>query len=342
MDEPVSSQGTSLKEEAEGSVARLTQTDVTEEHALWTAFAEAATVEAFCRSWLALQCRMIEGVRAGVVLLGPADRGPFQPVAIWPDDLGHLQHLTNTAEHTLRERRGCVLPSEPMDGGILNGRYEIGYPVEVRGALHGAVVLEVTTHSDVEPQEMMEQLRWGVAWLELMFARETVAAEQATRVRIQAALDLVATSVGHDRFYASAMALVNTLATSLLCDRVSLGFVKRGHTQVTAVSNSAEFKQQTNVIRGLADAMDEAVDQRETIVFPPPAEGAGVVMQAHAAFAKEPWEWSVAVRAVGSGRAGCRCPLAGTASGTTVRRQERRPMPVGGGAGRPSAGDPSS
>ena len=287
MNEQVSGQRASLKVEANAFASTRTQADVTQDHRIWTAFAEAATVEVFCRNWLALQCRMIEGARAGVVLLGPADRGPFSPVAIWPEGLQHLTQLTHTAERTLRERRGGVLPSEPMDGGILNGRYEIGYPVEVRGALHGAVVLEVTTHSDVEPQGMMERLRWGVAWLELMFAREAVVAERATRERIQSALDLVATSVGHERFYASALALVNTLATNLSCDRVSLGFVKRGSTQVTAVSHSAEFKAQTNVIRGLADAMDEAVDQRETIVYPSSAEGASVVMQAHTAFAKE-------------------------------------------------------
>ena len=45
----------------------------------WTTFAEAATVEAFCQSWLVLQCGMIGGVRAGLVLLGPPGRGPFRP-----------------------------------------------------------------------------------------------------------------------------------------------------------------------------------------------------------------------------------------------------------------------
>lgn len=50
--------------------------DVTQEHELWTTFAEASTAAAFCQSWLALQCRMIDGVRAGMVLLGPPGRGP--------------------------------------------------------------------------------------------------------------------------------------------------------------------------------------------------------------------------------------------------------------------------
>jgi multidrug resistance efflux pump len=287
MDEQVSTQRARLEDEAEALVSAVAETDVTQEHSLWASFAEAATVEAFCRSWLALQCRMMGGVRAGMVLLGPADRGPFRPVAAWPEGRRNLKHLTKTAERTLAERRGLVSRGEPAEGEPQDGHYEIGYPIEVRGALHGAAVLEITPKSEAKLQGMMRQLHWGAAWLELLFSREAVAAEKETRERIQAALDLVATSVGHDRFYASAMALVTALATNLSCDRVSLGFVKRGRARVVAVSHSAEFKEQTNVIRGLGEAMDEAIDQRELIVYPPPAEGAAAVMQAHSAFAKE-------------------------------------------------------
>lgn len=280
-------QRTIVQEEAAARTATLAQTDATQDSSLWTTFAEASTIEAFCRSWLALQCRMISGVQAGVVLIGPADRGPFRPVASWPEGLSNFKHLTKTAERTLAERRGLVVCGELAQGGKQSGPSEIGYPIEVRGVLHGAAVLEVAPKSGVELQGLMRQLHWGAAWLELLFSREAVATEQATRKRIQAALDLVATSIGHERFYASAMALVNALATNLSCDRVSLGFVKRGHAHVTAVSHSAEFNEQTNVIRGLGEAMDEAIDQREAIVYPPPAEGAAVVIQAHTAFAKE-------------------------------------------------------
>ena len=110
MDEQVSSQRARVQSVAEEALgATITPPDVTQEHLLWTSFAEASTVEAFCQSWLALQCRMIDGVRAGMVLLGPADRGPFRPVATWPEGRHNLKHLTKTAERTLADRRGLVL-----------------------------------------------------------------------------------------------------------------------------------------------------------------------------------------------------------------------------------------
>lgn len=287
MEKPVGVQWTSLREEAAALGAAPVRADVTDEQALWTSFAEATTVEAYCRSWLALQCRTMSGVRAGIVLLGPADHGPFRPVATWPEGLRHFQHLTKTAERTLAERRGFVSHEEFAESETQNCQSQIGYPVKVGSSLHGVVVLDVVPGSGVELQGLMRQLHWGSAWLELLFAREAVVAEKAGRERIQAAMNLVAASVGHDRFYAAALALVTALATSLSCDRVSIGFMKRGRTSVTAVSHSAEFKKQANVIRGLAEAMDEAIDQRESITYPPSAEAASVVMRAHVAFAKE-------------------------------------------------------
>ena len=278
-----------LRRETESLAATVAQTKGEHDSGLWARFTQAATVEAFCASWLELQCRMIGPVEAGIVLLGPADRGPFRPVATWPAKGHFLTHLSKTAERTLKERRGLVTRggNEPVTTGSGVGRYEIGYPIEARGALHGAAVLEVVSSSDANLQAMMRQLQWGAAWLELLFSREAVTAEQETRERIQAALDLVATFVGPERFYGSAMALVTALATKLQCDRVSLGFVTRGRTRVFAVSHSAEFKQHTNLIRSISEAMDEAVDQRETIVYPNGSAGSVAVSRAHVELARQ-------------------------------------------------------
>ena len=83
------------------------------------------------------------------------------------------------------------------------------------------------------------------------------------------------------------MAVVNALATKLHCERVSVGFVHHGHARVAAVSHSAEFKKRSNVNQGIADAMDEAIDQRETIVYPPTEDEASAVVLAHEQFSKE-------------------------------------------------------
>ena len=262
------------------------QDDVIQKQRLWTTFSKASTAETFCQSWLALQCRIIGNVTRGMVFLGSPNRGPYRPVATWPKGRSSSNDLTKTAQRVLEERRGVVLRSEPLEGQTHNGHYEIGYPIKVSDALYGTSVLEVTQQSPGALHEIMRQLQWGTAWLESWCLRDGLAVEKDMRGRVQAALDLVATSVDHKDFYTSAMSVVNALATKLSCDRVSVGFVKRGRARVMALSHSAEFKEETNLIQGIAEAMDETIDQREVIVYPPPAEGTSVVIQAHAQFAK--------------------------------------------------------
>jgi RND family efflux transporter MFP subunit len=83
------------------------------------------------------------------------------------------------------------------------------------------------------------------------------------------------------------MAFATALATKLQCERVSIGFVDRGRIRVFAMSHSAEFKEQTNLIRSISEAMDEAVDQRDTIVYPNASPGSVRVSRAHAELARQ-------------------------------------------------------
>ena len=275
--------------EAAAQIMAESVPSVEEDHRLWATFAEAATVEAFCQSWLALQCGMIGGVKAGLVLLGPPDRGPYRPVATWPFGRRNLKHLTKTAERTLAERRGLVVKSESDTANTESPGdcYEVSYPIEVRGVLHGATVLEIPSRSDDKIKGAMRRLHWGAAWLELLFSRESVALEISARERIQSAMELISSTLGHERCYGAAMAFATALATKLECERVSIGFVDRGRMRVFAMSHSAEFKQQTNLVRSISEAMDEAVDQRETIVYPKGSPGSIVVSRAHGELAKQ-------------------------------------------------------
>ena len=100
-------------------------------------------------------------------------------------------------------------------------------------------------------------------------------------------LDLAATTVSSERFSGAAMAFVTSLATRLECDRVSLGFVRRGRVHVRAVSHSAQFGKQTNLIRAIGSAMDEALDQQGTIVYPALLDGPVQVTRAHAELARQ-------------------------------------------------------
>lgn len=250
----------------------------------WRQFVEATTPKAFCQSWLPLQCRMLKGVRCGMVLLGNPDQGPFSPVAVWPDAKLSMNHLTGAAERALRERRGLLIAGEEVNAPE---NVHVAYPIEVSGKLHGVVVLEVEEHPKQELQSILRMLHWGAAWLEVMIRRAEAAKASELTERLEKVLDLVASAVEHEGFQAGAMALVTRMATTLECDRVSVGFMSRNQVRVKVMSHTADFGKQTNLVRCIGAAMDEAGDQHATVVYPSPPEGLPLVTRAHEELSKQ-------------------------------------------------------
>jgi RND family efflux transporter MFP subunit len=269
---------------------------------LWRQFAEAATPKSFCQSWLSLQCSMLTGVMRALVLLGTPDRGPFTPAAIWPSPNFSVKHLTGAAERTLKERRGLLIhnePSQDTEDKIPEG-YQVAYPIEVSGKLHGAVVLEVEPRPSREVQDIMRKLHWGAAWLEVMLHRTDALRSTEVNARLQMVLDSVASGVEHKRFQPAAIAFVTQLATKLECDRVSLGFGDGKQMRIRALSHTAEFGKQMNLVRAIESVMDEAIDQQALVLYPSPAEGTPLVTRAHAELSRQHGAGSICTIHLGS------------------------------------------
>lgn len=255
----------------------------------WRQFAEATTQKNFCQSWLFLQCRYLTGVRCAMVLLGPPDEGPYTPVAFWPDAKLNMTHLTGAVERALKERRGLLLegPSSSQFPNTEPETYHVSYPIEVAGKIHGVVVLEVARHPKHEVQAILRQLHWGAAWLEVMIRRTDALKSGDINARFQQILDALASLLEHEGFQAAGMSFVTKLATLFECDRVSLGFLKGGGVRVALLSHSAEFGKQTNLIRAIGAAMDEAADQNAVILYPPKTDLIPFVTRAHEELARQ-------------------------------------------------------
>jgi len=247
----------------------------------WRRLADAGTAEEYAAAWLDLQCSLIEGVRAAVVVLGKPAAGPYAPVAYWPEGGSGSGSLAAAAEVAMDERRGVVQSHGAGEGGTAP-HDDVAWPVLVDGQLCGVVALEIAGRGDAELRTVMRQLQWGVAWLEVLVRQKTF----ATRDRLVAVLELIATCLEHERFQAAAGAFVTDLASRLGCERVSLGFVGRNRTRVQALSNTAKFGKLSNLVRDIGAGMDEALDQGRTVVYPPPEDTPEVLTRVHAVLAE--------------------------------------------------------
>ena len=213
------------------------------ESSAWARLAHSADVRNFAANWLDIQCRSFEGVIRGVVVLRSSVSAAFAPVAVWPEGIEGSPRLVAVVERSLKERTVAV------DGLTRNARRQdpvfVAHPVLVDDELYGTAALEIEGRPEAAVRELIQRLGFGLGWLEALARRKTF----TSKARLVMVLELIATSLQHERFQAAATAVATELATTFGCERVSIGFMKGRHIQVKALSHSAAFAAKTNVVR---------------------------------------------------------------------------------------------
>ena len=246
------------------------------ESELWARLAHAQDAPAFAAQWLDIQCRAFDAVVRGVVVLRTSETATYAPVALWPEGVEGSPRLAAVVEATLQQRR--VVVQGMKRGAQRTDPVFIGHPIVVDDELYGVAALEVEGRAEAALRALVQRLGWGVGWLEALARRKTF----TSKARLVTVLELIATSLQHERFQAGATAVVTELATTLGCERVSIGFMKGRHIYLRALSHSAAFGKKTNLVRALEAAMDEAADQLATVLYPARKGGPFQVTRAHA------------------------------------------------------------
>jgi len=270
-------------------------TEIAQEHdkspggipALWSYFRDA-TGDDYFRYWLALQASLVKNAVQGLLIMGETDSDSYTPVASWPEGNSDFERLVEICESSLEQRCG-LLAQLPSPAGLPTNHasYAISYPVLIDNTLHGVVALEIAVESEEELTAGMEQLQWGVSWLELLIRRRRTSEEEVLLSGMKSSFDLLASVLSEERFSDASMIFVTELATLMKCDRVSLGFVKKSHVRVEAISHSASFGKQMNLVRFISGAMEEAILQRSEMIYPLPPEAKVLVTRDHEALYRQ-------------------------------------------------------
>lgn len=269
----------------------------------WTELPGAVTDDNFAALWLANQSKLIDGVKAGAVFLGAPDHGPYSINASWPSDKPRGE-LTASAEQALKERGALIIQRKARDDSSRTALewYEVAYPILIATRLYGAVVLKVTPRPPAALETVLQQLCWGMAWLEVMLHRRQAIESVIHNERLRSLLDSLATLIERDGFHAAATAFVTDLAGRLACERVSLGFRDGDRMRLEAISHSARFARRANLSRAIEAAMDEVFDQEALVLYPPPPSQSAQITRCHQDLARH--QGSSAICSVPLGRDG--------------------------------------
>ncbi len=231
----------------------------------------APMLQSVAQNWLAWQCTLITGTCHGVIALGAPDQGPYRPTACWPEGSDPSVALSKTAKVAISKRKGVVAELKSSNPDEDADKDAIAYPIVIDGKLLGVAAIEVERQPNVRQKSVLQMLQWGAAWFQAMCDQQGQAQQQSRAAggdNLGMVLELVSTAVEQDRFQAAATAVVTELATRLKLERVSLGFIHGKHIKVKALSHSARFEGRQSLLRQIGAAMDEALDQERTIVYP--------------------------------------------------------------------------
>jgi biotin carboxyl carrier protein len=149
----------------------------------------------------------------------------------------------------------------------------------------GVTVLAVVS-ADTQVQEVLRKLYWGSAWLSNVFQKNLLDQQKAGLERAALTMDLSVELLDKDQVGEAALAFVNLASLRLKLRRVSLGLARGGRIRLTAVSNTAKVQRQNESMQLIEEAMEEAMDQRRYILFPPMENASAarefVITDAHA------------------------------------------------------------
>jgi RND family efflux transporter MFP subunit len=144
----------------------------------------------------------------------------------------------------------------------------------------GAVVLDLSAADEMTLNHAMRLLHWGAGWLIDLHNRRTLGEQDSRLERSSFLFELALTALSESDFHKSALAVVNHLAQRFDCHQVQLGLEKGKTVRVAVVSHSANFDAKANLVNLAALAMNEAFDQRATVVQPEPEQGASLITAA--------------------------------------------------------------
>jgi multidrug resistance efflux pump len=250
--------------------------------------------------WFSYACQQMQGVVQGCVYLGEADKGPYSVVQASSESFASSELVRQNINAALKRRKSVVTrvdasqddvevkrlvavnAAKPVTG-IAGRNFLVSCPLLIERHLYGAVSIEFRHDPSVKTQDFLKHVESAIKWLQFLSATETGDSGSADNAAL--ALQITARALSEETSSAAASSVATELATRLSCERVSIGFREGRELEMYALSHSARFESKQNLIKRIEAAIAEAVDQKETLVYPAPQDSA-YLLQAHEELAR--------------------------------------------------------
>jgi len=252
------------------------------------------------QSWFGYACQQMQGVVQACVYLGEAERGPYRLFETYSDSFVHSELIHENVEAALKRRKSVVTRTGASQGeaevkqllavnaaqpvsAISSTNFLITSPLLIERQLHGAISIEFKNDPAVKNQDFLKKVEAAIKWLQFLSINNV--SDSGSPGNAGLALQITARALSQASSAEAATSVVTELATRLSCERVSIGFREGRELKLYALSHSARYESRQNLIKRIEAAIEEAVDQKETLVYPA-TDKSTFMLQAHDELAK--------------------------------------------------------
>lgn len=220
--------------------------------------------------WLEWQCNMISDVKVGAVCFrssAPDSDNTLEMLATWPQTL-HTKTETRLHELATKVIKGDQNIPSKVSCPIAHEETvcdAVTFPLYYEDKVIGAVIFLQAVRSEEQKKAVKQLFKWGMTWLESLFDVHQDAQNQTSLL----ITDLVKLSLQDAPFAVSGNEICNLVAKHFSCKRVALGVTSGLHIQTVALSHQLRFDKKTSpLIHLMESAMEEAIDQNQSITYP--------------------------------------------------------------------------
>jgi multidrug efflux pump subunit AcrA (membrane-fusion protein) len=215
----------------------------------------------FSERWLATLCGLLPGVHSAVFMVPDPGNDQLHLLARWPESLEKYQDFFATVKYALKKRdEVCLAKAHVIDGEALDF---FAKPVYIRQSLAGVLAIKMKHLPSAKHVAVFKSLKRSIRWLGLASFDKSDSDEFYGSV-----VGVLASCFEQQSYQQGLMRMVAELTSEYNCERVAFTEMRGHHCNLIALSNSAEFDHRSNLVRRIADAMDEAVEQDCAVLYP--------------------------------------------------------------------------
>ena len=231
--------------------------------------------------WFSYACQQMCGVTNACLFINEQGGESFTIAESTSEAFSQSKHVHDNVKAVFMRRKSIVTAKAAesltaLESSVVNAKsttvtdfssktYLVTAPLIMDQQLVGAVCFEFVHDRASKSQDYLLQVESSITWLSCLSQLSIGAGSQ----HAETVLKVTAMALSQSQSSEAAMAVTSELASRLQCERVSIGFTDNHEVHVHAFSNSAHHETRQKVVKCIEAAMQEAVDQQETLLFPP-------------------------------------------------------------------------